>query len=333
MKNNIVLIGMPGAGKRAGGEVPALLLVAGGFHAAVAVDVYIHIAAALQQGNQILPGMGALLLLLVNAAVTAVFFPQEEAQRHLANAGLFVEAVLPDVGHILPILADELVTQHIFQLPGRGNVEDQHAAGTHGFPRRVEEGAHILVHQQIIHTIAGRDHRIHLSVQVELAHILLDEGQADALLAGLLRSDPEHLLTQIHAGHLISPAQEGQGQSAGTAGAFAHLAARANAAGLQQAGVEIRPILVVHIVHELIIDFRKACIQSDYSRIFVRSIAPIRPVSLAVSPGHPHASSRCVRPSCRAAWYFRFCLSLSRQSIAHLRFSRRMHHARLTYPG
>ena len=56
---------------------------------------------------------------------------------HLHAAGLWIEAVLPKVGDIVHILAEGVVAQHMLQLVGRRNVENQRAAR----PERPVRGA------------------------------------------------------------------------------------------------------------------------------------------------------------------------------------------------
>ena len=92
----------------------ALFLRAGRIEGLVAEDFHILETLRLQPRGQFRRAVGALFVFFLKAAVAAVRLAHEEGDVHAQDAALFIEAVLPEVGGLLALLAEKAVAEQLF---------------------------------------------------------------------------------------------------------------------------------------------------------------------------------------------------------------------------
>ena len=93
--------------------------------------------------------------------VAPIRLAHEERHVHFHRAGRRVIAVLPQVAHIRPLLAEKRIAQHVAQLVRRRHVEEQPAPRPQRRIRRPEERRRVALARQVVHPVARAQHRVH----------------------------------------------------------------------------------------------------------------------------------------------------------------------------
>ena len=116
--------------------------------------------------DQVVPVPGALgLHFLGTAEQLLAFIACEQRQQHGHGLGVFIPLVVPQIGVVLVRAVEHVVAQHVTQLVGCGQVEDQRAARLERRRRRLQKLLQIVLGQQIIDPVAGAQHGVRLAVQ------------------------------------------------------------------------------------------------------------------------------------------------------------------------
>ena len=124
--------------------------------------------------------------MLADAQVGFILLAHKDGQVEIHIGMRAVVAVLPQVGDVLGFVADEVVAQHVFQLVGGAYIHKQPAPRTQRHPRGAEKIRQLGRVPEVVEAVVGAKHRVHLPVQVQRAHVLLDKGDHRAHFARLL---------------------------------------------------------------------------------------------------------------------------------------------------
>ena len=85
-----------------------------------------------------------------------------------------VVLVVPDKRRVLPVLRNDAVSHHGFIFIFRIQIKNKDAARIQIIVHQPEHLHQILVLQDIVHTVADRDHRPYGAVQLKLPHVLAE---------------------------------------------------------------------------------------------------------------------------------------------------------------